>query len=126
MRPNDLPAKVGHFKHSRAQAESMGSDYLKGMSYFELSRKYGVSETTLRRNLTRIYGETLMPKKVRKIIKEIEPEQIRPTSNNNQDERIKELEAELRKKEKKIQQMEYQLDVLGDFLGKDFGLPKKK
>lgn len=126
MRPNDLPAKVGQFKHTRAQAELIGSDYLKGMSYFELSRKYGVSETTLRRNLTRIYGETLMPKKVRKIKKEIEPEQIRPTSISNQDERIKELEAELRKKEKKIQQMEYQLDVLGDFLGKDFGLPKKK
>lgn len=126
MRPTELPVKVTQFKHTLSQAESIAKDYLNGLSYFDLSRKYGVSETTVRRNLVRIYGETSMANKIRNTRKKVEPEKPRTTSSTEQSERIKELEDELRKRDKKIQQMEYQLDVLGDFLGKDFGLPKKK
>jgi transposase len=101
-------------------------DYLKGLSYLELSKKYGVSEGTLGRILRRIYGKTSMPKKVRQTKKNLPPEVPSGSESLSPEEEIKLLKAELKKKEKKIHDMEYLVEVVGDYLGKDFGLPKKK
>ena len=126
MKPNDLPCRRTLPKHDRVTAESISADYLKGMSYYALSKKYGVSEGTLRRTLLRIYNETAMAKKVRQTKKELPPEVPHKEVDVSLEEKIKRLEAELKKKEDKIQRMEYMVEVVSDYLGKDFGLPKKK
>ena len=126
MKPNDLPSRRTSPKHDRVTAESISADYIKGMSYFDLSKKYGVSEGTLRRTLLRIYNETSMAKKVRQTKKDLPPEVPHKEEVFSLEEKIKRLESELKEKEAKIQRMEYMVEVVSDYLGKDFGLPKKK
>ena len=126
MKPSDLPVRPTAYKHDRPCAESVAVDYINGLSYFELSKKYSVSEGTLGRILKRIYGKTSMPKKVRQTKQNLPPEVPTNSESLSPEEEIKRLKAELRKKEKKIHEMEYLVEVVGDYLGKDFGLPKKK
>lgn len=126
MRPKDLPRKPRKAKHDQKTAESIAIDYLNGVSYFELSKKYGASEATLERTIKRIYGETIMARKVRQKKKTLTPETPLREEDLSLEEKIKRLESELKKKEKKIHDMEYLVEVVSDYLGKDFGLPKKK
>jgi transposase len=124
MKPTDLNSRPTEYKHERAIAEAAASDYLRGMRYLEISKKYGVSESSLRRMLLRVFGETDMAKKLRKLKKS--PAEATAEKVLTTEERIAQLERELKMKDRKIAKLEYAVEVVSDYLGKDFGLQKKK